>query len=104
MSQNRDLNANRDTFARRCDARCRYKKKSSVAATTGCHKSAPFDQTATSRKSGRKDDFWRQESLLGLYAFELAFFTMAVVKEERTLSYRPGRYDDFRRKESLLGL
>ena len=31
---------------------------------------------------------------LGLYAFELAFFTMAVVKEKQKFAYRPGRNED----------
>jgi len=69
MSQNRDLNANRDTFARRCDARYRYKKKSSVAATTGCHKSAPFDQTATIRKAQAEQRFLPEEKFVGPIRF-----------------------------------
>ena len=105
MSQNKDLIANSDTFVLRCDVWGRYSENYLADATTDCHKSALFDQKATNRKpAGQKCDFMRQESLLGLYAFELAFFTTAVVKKICLEANRPGFFVIYQELPYFLGL
>ena len=40
-------------------------------------------------KPGQSGDFGREESFLGLYAFELTFFTMEMVKKMQEFMHKP---------------
>ena len=90
MSQNRNMYANSDIFGHQCDAGCRYKENNLAAATTGGLKLVFFNQKATIRELSGKASSGGRKSLLGLYAFQLAFFTMVMVKKICLEAYRPG--------------